>query len=348
MLRRGRTLALACMIVMTTASLAGADADVEAITVALENSDYTAAQELVTGALAAGGNSPETTVALYRLQGVVEGSLGNTQSATDAFLRALALDPKLTLAAGTSPKVMKPFDAARNFYKTSAPLKVKVETRATPPAVTLVVQSDPMKMVARARVAFVLDGSPEKMTDKAISGTGTIDLPAGARIDLRVAVLDASGNRLVEIGSSDVPLVIVGPTAVVKPPPGSKPRPKPAAPAGPAHPRPVYLAWWLWGGAAVAFAGLGTGFGVAALGAKSDLEALNATSTAHSFDEATAVEDSIRTRLLVTNISYGVAIACGVTAAVLFLTKPSSGERVSVAPAPVAGGGGAIVLGGEF
>src|SRR5690606_3976188 len=94
------------------------------------------------------------------------------------------------------------------LYQSNAPLEVKVETQPTPPSVTLVVQSDPMKMIARARVAVVVDGKPEQMLD----GIGTIALPAGARLDLRVTVLDASGNRLVEIGSSDVPIVIISGT----------------------------------------------------------------------------------------------------------------------------------------
>jgi hypothetical protein len=341
MLRRGSHLAIACLVIGVAARPASADADLGAITSALDNSDYPAAQDLIAKGLALGGNSPDSTVELYRLQGVVEGSLGNTQRATDAFLRALALKPKLALAAGTSPKVMKPFEAAKNFYKTNEPLKVKVDTRATPPAVTLVVQSDPLKMVARARVAFVVDGKPEQMRD----GTGTIELPAGARIDLRVTALDASGNRLVEIGSSDVPIVIVSSARSTAKPQKVAPKKQPD---GPVHERPLYAKWWLWGGAAVAFAGLGVGFSVAALDAKGELEALNATSTAHSFDEAMAKEDTIRTRLLVSNISYGVAIGCGVTAAILFLTKPSA-ERstISIAPAPTRGGG-AIVLGGEF
>lgn len=340
MLRRG-SLALACLLVMVAAPHARADADLGAIASALDNSDYPAARDLVGSALTSGGNSPEATVELYRLQGVVEGSLGNTQGATDAFLRALALNPKLTLAAGTSPKVMKPFEAARNFYKTNPPLKVKVETQPTP-AVTLVVQSDPMKMVSRARVAFVVDGKPEQMLD----GIGTIALPAGTRLDLRVTVLDTNGNRLVEIGSSDVPIVIVSGTA--KPvDPEKPPPPKKKIVEGPVAERPLYLRWWLWGGAAIAFAGLGTGVGITALQAKSDLEDLNATSSAHSFDEATALEDKIRTRLLITNISYGVAIAAGVTATILFLTKPRVTERSTISIAPVKGGG-AIVLGGEF
>lgn len=347
MLRRGSHLSLACLLVALAAATARADADLAAITAALDNSDYPGAQELVAKGLSAGGNSPDTTASLYRMQGVIEGSLGNTQPATDAFLRALALDPKLSLPAGTSPKVMKPFEAARNFYRTNAPLKVKVETRPSPPAVTIVVQSDPMKMVSRARVAVVADAKPEQMLD----GTGTIELPAGSRLDLRVTVLDANGNRLVQIGTTEVPLVIVsapsrgiGTTTGVTPPPPKKKRP-----AEPVRERPVYLAWWLWGGAAVVLAGVGTGYGIGAIQAQSDLEELNRTSSAHSFDDATAVEDTIRTRLLVTNITYGAAIACGVTAAILFLTKPSAAERssISIAPAPTRGGG-AIVLGGEF
>ncbi|MGE0401527.1 MAG: hypothetical protein AB7T06_32800, partial [Kofleriaceae bacterium] len=221
------------------------------------------------------------------------------------------------------------------------PLKVKVETQSTPPAITLVVQSDPMKMVARARVALVVDGKPEQMLD----GVGTIKLPAGSRLDLRVAVLDAQGNRLVEIGSTDVPIVIVSSTTAPQAP--KKPVTKPTRGSEPVRERPLYLAWWLWGGAAVAFAGAGVGVGVSAMQARDDLEQLNATSTAHTFDEATATEDKIRTRLLLANISYGVAIGLGLGAAILFVTKPSAAERATISVAPTQGGG-AIVLGGTF
>ncbi len=345
MSRRAAYLAVVIACVAVSATTVYADADLARINAALDNSDYPAAQDLVTKALASGGNAPETTAELYRLQGVIEGSLGNAPRATEAFTRALALSPKVALAAGMSPKVTKPFEAAKAFYQTNQPLKVKVDTRATPPAVTLVVQSDPMKMIARARVAVVVDGQPEQMVD----GIGTIALPAGARLDVRVTVLDANDNRLVEIGSTDVPIVIVSSSPTVRPADDKKPVPEKPVARGPVRERPLYWKWWLWGGGAVAFAGVGTGFGIGALQSKSELEAMNARSTAYTFDQARAMEDKIRTRLLVTNISYGVAIACGVTAAILFLTEPSAKERstISISPAPTRGGG-AIVLGGEF
>jgi hypothetical protein len=336
--------AIACAILVGSATRASADADISAITAALDSSDYPAARELVTKALAAGHNSPETTIELYRLQGVVEGSLGETQVATDAFSRALALAPKLTLPAGTSPKIAKPFEAARNFYKSSAPLKVRIETTAVPPRVRVVVQSDPMKMIKRARVSVIIDGKPEQTLD---SAADVIPLPAGRRLDLRVAILDANNNRLVEIGSTDVPIVILSTPApepkgkvVVTSPPSPPPPPVPSS-------RPIYARWYVWGGLSLAAAITGGAFGLAALSAKSDLDALNANSRMHSFDEALAVEDSIRTRLLVTNISLGVAIGAGAAATLLFVLQPRAAERANVTVVPERGGG-SLVIGGEF
>jgi len=102
----------------------------------------------------------------------------------------------------------------------------------------------------------------------------------------------------------------------------------------------------------VVFAGAATYFGIDGLLAKSDLEALNADSPNHSFDEAKDLESRAKRGFLFSNIGYGVAGALAITATILYLTEPdnpspenSGGSRVTAVPLD---GGGAIVFGGHF
>ena len=211
---------------------------------------------------------------------------------------------------------------------------------------TVIVVADPLQMIARVRATAIVDGKPEQRFDRPASERTTIELPAGARIDVQVAVVDDQGNRLAELGSRDVPIVIVGkapPVPVVVAPAPKRPPPPPP----PRAPRPLYLRWWLWSGAAIAFGGAATYFGIDAVLAKRELDDLNRHSVDHEFGEAKDVEAHARRSTLLTNIGYGTAGALAVTAAVLYLTEPRAkrGERLTVAPVR---GGGAIVFGGSF
>jgi hypothetical protein len=220
--------------------------------------------------------------------------------------------------------------------------------------VTVIVADDPLSMIARVRVTVIVDGKPEQTFDRPASERTTIELPLGRRLDVRVAAVDEHGNRLAELGSREVPIVILG-KGLPEPPPrpivAAPPRPDRApAPERPRAPRPLYLKWWLWGGAAVAFGGAATYFGIDALVARRDLEQLNRDSVNHNFDEAKALESRARRGLLFANIGYGAAAAFAVTGAILYLTEPRTSrgrgeQRVGVAPIA---GGGAIVFGGKF
>jgi len=341
-------LGAACLVatVLASATLAYADVSVETAQAAIDASDYLKARAELTKLMGMGTSGPAELAEIHRLYGIVAGALGETQVATVAFQLALALNPKLTLPVGTSPKIARPFASAQNFIKTREPLRVKTETSTSPPSVTLVILADTMSMVARMRVTFTVDGGAEQTRE----GTGkeriTIELPEGGRIDLRVAALDTMGNRVAEVGTADVPIVIIGKPAM-KPPRGDKMVVAPPPP--PAKQRPMYLQWWLWGGATVVVAGAGTVLGLAALTAKNDLDQLNATSPSHTFDEAKALESTARNRVLFANIAYGAAAVCGVTAAILFLTRPrtTTERRTAIVPVPSARGG-AIVLEGTF
>lgn len=352
MLRRGRA-AGAALVILGLVTVASADpiADpVEKAKAAVAASDYLTARTALDEAVATGQLSPAQLAESYRLRGIVDGALGDSQAATAAFQRCLALTPRAELPPGTSPKITRPFAAAQDYWKAARePLRIKSETVAQPPSVTVRVTSDPLEMIAKLRVVVIADGGEEQLLEQAAGERVTFELPVGRRLDLRIAAVDAQGNRLAELGTKDVPIVIIG---AGKPPPEDKVvvTPKPVAPATPRGERAVIWKWWLWGGTAVLVAGAATYFGYDALQAKHELDELNANSLTHTFDEATAVEDRAHRSVLVANIGYGVAGALAITATILWLTEPdapraSREQRISVVPVA---GGGALTFGGHF
>src|SRR5262249_45632049 len=212
---------------------------------AVAESDYVSARLALSAALGGGGRGPEELVEIYRLTGIVEAALGDARAATEAFTRLLALSPKAALPEGTSPKIRRPFDAAARYIASHAALEVKMETLAAPPTITLIVVSDPLNMVATAHAVYSVDGGKERSNDVEVGSERTpAALSSGGRIDARIAALDVHGNRLVEIGSREVPIVIVGdapPPVVARP----APPPRAVAPvAVHAERRPLYLRWW--------------------------------------------------------------------------------------------------------
>jgi len=339
--------AVAVLAIAVLAGSASADPLADAKT-QVASSDYLKARVSLDEAFASGTNSPEELAEIWRLRGIVAGALNEAPAATEAFQRCLALSPKAELPPGTSPKITRPFTAAQDFFKDHEPLKIKQETKQHPPSIAVIVTSDPMSMISRIEVTVRVDGAAEEAKlDSKVSGQERVELalPAGARLDVRVAALDEKGNRLAELGSADVPIVIIGkaakrdlitPTKITK-----KSGPPPRE-------RPFRWKWWVWGGGAVVFAGAATYFGIDGLVAKSDLEDLNANSPNHSFDEAKDLESRAKRGFLFANIGYGVAGALAITATILYLTEPDGPTKETRVTAVPLDGGGAIVLGGHF
>jgi hypothetical protein len=341
--------AIAAVLLTMLASPVHADALADARK-AVAGSDYLTAQPALEEALKAGTSGPEDLAEIYRLTGIVQGALGNENAAEKAFGKWLALEPRGSLPAGTSPKITRPFEAAAATAKKKGPLAAKAETTDDPPTVTLVVASDPMKMIVGAKVYFSTDKKPEEMLRADGNKRVTIDLGTGKRIDLRLHAVDEYGNRVVELGSKDVPIVITstGKEKRIDPKDRDLLRTRETTPD---QPRPLVLQWWLWGGATIVAAGVG---GYFAWRTKIDvdrLEYLNANSLSHTWEEAQDVESSARTNLLVTNIAAGAAGAFAIGTAILFFTRPAQDEgserelRATVTPTR---GGGAFVVGGHF
>jgi len=223
---QGAAAAVAVSLAFALALAAPADAaPLDDAKAAVEASDYLKAKAALAEALASGANGREELAEIYRLSGIVAGALGDAKAATAAFQRALVLSPKVALPPGTSPKIGRPFAAAQELAKKAGgPLEIRSETAAEPPSVTVIVVADPLHMIARVRATVVVDGKPEQSFERPGSELTTIELPAGARLDVRVAVIDEKGNRLAELGSREVPIVIVGKAPPpTKNPPAARP-----------------------------------------------------------------------------------------------------------------------------
>ncbi len=311
---------------------------------AVDGSDYPSARAALTSALESGNASPDDLAEIYKLSGIVAAALGEPTAATTAFEKWLTLDPRGALPAGTSPKITKPFALAVEFSKRNPPVKVKADTSDDPPKVTLVIEDDPLHLITRARVVFIADDKPEKTIDGAGIDSIVIPLPEAARIDLRIAALDQYGNHVVEVGTPDVPLVIVG---RARPADTRVARAKPVKPAGPYHPRPLIGRWWLWTGITVALAGGATYLGIVGRSDVNTLAQWDATSVGRQYLDAKSLENRANLELWSFDIGMGVAGATAITAAILYLTDHHDRERARLAAVPISGGG-LVVLGGGF
>lgn len=359
-----RALGIAIALVACAAGTALADAALDAARKDVESSDYLAARTHLTAALGAGTASPEDLGEIYKLTGVVEGALGDDAAATAAFQKWLDLDPRGNLPDGTSPKIRRPFDAAAAAVRKRAPLRVKTETIADPPSVTLVIVSDPDQLIAKARVYVRADGGAEREISAA---NLKAVLPHGRRLDLRVQAVDRFGNRVADVGSIDVPIVITGAggvepatttTATTTPPPTTTATTPPTTAQPPLSsssststespepaPRSFALRWWLYGSAAVVVGGAGAYFGFAGRSDRNSLDTILANSSSHTYPEAESLATRARHELLAFDIGMAAAGALAVTAGVLYLTEPRVAEHVSIAPAA---GGAAVSLRGHF
>src|SRR5688572_33082768 len=109
---RGMAVALAVLALALIEGTARADDALARARRAVATSDYVAARTELAAVRDAGDHSPDDTAAIYRLTGIVEAALGNSDAATTAFIQLLALTPGATMSAGTSPKIRQPFDDA--------------------------------------------------------------------------------------------------------------------------------------------------------------------------------------------------------------------------------------------
>jgi len=273
----------------------------------LEALRYEQAAPLLDRAWRAGGHGPARLALLFRLTGEVAVTLGQGAAADTAFQRLLALDPGAALPEGTSPKIAARLEAARAALGGRS-LRVDIDRRDR--AVIANVVSDPLDMVASVRIRA---GAAERSAARdPASAALRVPLPRSADPSpARIDVLDEHGNVLLAMERAAAPQ--------------AAPPARPARvdlTAAPERDDPPLLARGLtWTAAAVGVGAVGVFFGLRSESAQDDLDALNRTSAQHDFRDALDVEDRLRRDALIANVSFAVAGAAAVTAAVLWVRE---------------------------
>jgi hypothetical protein len=246
-------------------------------------------------------DSVKSTPQSQRYIGLCQEQLGHLPEAVAAYKNFLAGAPDRMQAEIDDAK-------ARVDKITKLPGHVHIET--TPPGATVAIDGKPQPGVTPLDVDVPPGSHSVSFTlDKYDAKDDTVTVPFAAK---------ASVSETLAV-------------ATVAPPPPPPPPPVatttlPAATDTPPPPpethsrAPAYIT----GGLAIAAAGVGTVFGILALGNKSDFNKNPTNATA----------DSGENHALISDMSFFVAVTLGVTSAVLFLTKDDT-------PAPAAATNGA-------
>jgi hypothetical protein len=293
---------------------------------AIEDIDYDGAKKLVDAALASGALDPSELARAHMLAGEVAAALGDDAGAHDHFERWILLDPAARLPDGLSPKITTPFTAAHASADAlgTAPLTVTAGDRKAG-HVSLEVQHDPLRMVARVHVTF------DRGTDAEAVGSRVDVAIDDAATRATVNLLDEHGNRLVD------PIALTLATTTTT---ATTSLTAPAQTVTVTHSLPAAVRWPTWTVVALVAGGGAAYFGHAASQDQSDLDALNKSSAMHSFDEAQAIADRGHRDALLANVSIGVAAAA---AAAVVVTVIVDHRTVEVQPLAAPGATGAAV-----
>jgi tetratricopeptide (TPR) repeat protein len=294
--------------------------------------NYDAAIALLEQAEATGKNQPAAMIEIYRTTAESQAAMGRADAAETAFRRLLALDPSVELPAGSSPKLIAPFTGAREFL---AGRRIEVECRrSAADAATLVVQSDPVDLVAgarlltqagepvgadargQARLALAIPEAHRVIPRDPVSRSGGDRSGGGGAAATGCAALDRHGNVLVRAELSAT---------------AEDSAPDPGGPAGGANgggaivgsapegdgSRPIFARWWLYAGLAGAAGGVALYYGLKVKQAEDDLEELHRQTMEEGHDvtyaDALEVEDRGESAARNANIAL---VVTGVFAAV--------------------------------
>ncbi len=231
-------------------------------------------------------NDIKDTPQAERYLGLCEDALGHYASAADWYDKFLSHVPDKMATQG---------DEIRKRYSEIKTMPGKVHVDSNPPGASVSIDDKPATAQTPTDVELAAGSHTLKLTEAG-------RLPAQKQIDVGFA-----STQTVSVDLEPEPPAPAPPPPVASvPPPAPPPSPPPPAPE-PRSKVPAYVT----GALAVAAAGVGTVFGVIALGDKSTFDKNPTTHTADNGD----------THALIADMSFGVALTFGVTSAVLFLTR---------------------------
>lgn len=284
--RLSRAHVLVVVLAVLHVSTARADDAVDKARDLLLELRFEEARDLAQKALQEGNRKPKEVAAIYMVIAEVSAALGDESEARAQFRNALAIDSSIEIGDGVSPKIVEPFEAARAMLEGTDGIGASATRKAG--EVTVVVDSDPARLIEGARVTFTRDGKKQREQGKGSSEI-TLEVPEGAS-SLKIVVVDRFGNVL---GS-----VAIGEAA-------EEPEQDNVIEAEvPTQRTALWKRWQLWAGVSVVFLAGGAYFGnesVAAADKVADLE------DGTEFSVAKALEDDAKRNALYANIGFAAA-----------------------------------------
>jgi hypothetical protein len=289
-------------------------------------------------ALRLGKSGPAQLVDIHRAAGEMAAGLGDAAAAQAHFERWLVLEPDAALPPGTSPKITAPFAAARARLAGLPALAVRFEPEAgAAPAITMIVDGDPLGQVAGARARVRGGAGGESVVEARGGGRQRLALPDGGPLRVVAAALDQFGNELVVQGSWQAPILIDG----------SRSRPSTTTPP---PSRPLYARWWVYGAAGLGVGVAGVVFAAKVDAAQQEFDQITANSSSHQLADAEAVARRGRRYAWLANGSFAAAGVLGIVSGVLLVRQ--LGEEpagVTLSPTPTADGAGwGVMASGTF
>lgn len=269
---------------------------------------YDEAAVAVDAAIKRGGAAPKELAAMYKLAGILAGGLHQPELAARHFARALAIDPSVTLPLGASPKLTRPFAAAKSRL---AGRRLSLTAAVSGRRASLTA-ADPVSLIARVRIERRAGAVVARLAGPPFQHTAAGDGPES----LIAVAVDASGNRLAEV-SFEIAGAATGPTDGDSRSLWRGPLP------------------WLAGAAVAGAAGIT--FGLLARSAQSDVDDLSERARDDPFSVPFEdVEDARRRgerRALIANVSFAVAGAAAIAGGVIWLLGRGDGDG-AIEPGP--------------
>jgi PEGA domain len=242
-------------------------------------------------------DSVKSTPQSQRYIGLCQEQLGHLPEAVAAYKNFLA---------GAPDRMQAEIDDAKARVDKITKLPGHVHIESTPAGASVAIDGKPQPGVTPLDVDVPPGTHAVTFTlDKFDSKSSSVDVPFAAKTSVSETLAPATAV---------VPPPPPPPIASTTPPPAATDTAPPPPPE--THSKaPAYIT----GGLAIVAAGVGTVFGILALGNKSDFNK----------DPTNATADSGENHALISDMSFFVAVTLGVTSAVLFLTKDDT-------PAPAA------------
>ena len=260
--------------------------------------EYEQALVLADRTIAEGVATRDQLADLHLIAGRLAAGLDHADIAQQHFAKVLALRPDTSLVAGTSPKLLAPFEAAKQ-----APHDLVVGAHVEAGRVVATVASDSLHLVAGLRVAMGLGGEPTPPVFQIVHGLA-MAIPAGAHVKY-VAFIDEAGNELALVELS-APYLWDHGTLVT-------------------HRSRAWIPWAAASGATLIAGGLfAWRYGVAQDEWNRENDGM------HDYTRLHALEDRGQRWAIAADVGFGLAAATAITAAILFATGSSS-ERLGVA-----------------